>query len=160
MEVWHNNKITAVETWIRKITQPFIVSIVTETSTTLHGITIYMGLVGHTNIYITLVESKIVVWNIDSSRIKDCCFGAPLFLFELWLPRNTNVARFLELLLSIYVEFRTMVLINIRFFNSIHICTWDVGPSKIIYSYLAFEVSSPFFMMKLNSSSLGILISS
>ena len=68
-------------------------------------------------VYITLVESKIVVCNIDSSRIKDCCFGAPLFLFELWLPRNTNVARFLELLLSIYVEFRTMVLINIRSFQ-------------------------------------------
>ena len=44
-------RLTAVVTWIRKITQPFIVNIVTETSTTLRGITIYMGLVGQPDIY-------------------------------------------------------------------------------------------------------------
>ena len=44
-------RLTAVVRWIRKITQPFIVNIVAETSTTLHGITIYMGLVSQPNIY-------------------------------------------------------------------------------------------------------------
>ena len=33
------------------MTQPFIVNIEAETSTTLHSITIYMGLVGQPNIY-------------------------------------------------------------------------------------------------------------
>ena len=42
------------ESFSGKITQPLIFNIVTGTSTTLYGITIYVGLVGQPYIYIAL----------------------------------------------------------------------------------------------------------
>ena len=55
-------RLTAVLRWIRKITQPFIVNIVAETSTTLHGVTIHMDFSANLIYSLGLPIAKKCLW--------------------------------------------------------------------------------------------------
>ena len=94
-------RLTAVIKWIRKITQPFMVNIVTETSTPLHSITFYMRLVSQPNIY-SLVWFGSFKWGIWTWKISKL----------IWL--------FLTVCLLFVENFSTITFIPDRMFVPVH----------------------------------------